>query len=367
MTSKVILKSVLKDYVDTLDSVKQGLQDTLDSRNAAKSALDQAKAETLSRQNALKEAEKRLQNAVDAADDKTYGTVPGLDEAVTAEEALKALEQEKQIQDQKLTDLTQKLEQALQEAADKQAEASAKEQNATATGITADGDVNLEANSSSGSVSIGQKDNALGVTAGGTTHIGTGEGTLLKDVHIDSNGDLTIDSIVAEDTVTITATGDIKGGEGQDTVDIIAPSGSLSSLRGDIGAKENPLKTSLDSVSAFGENIYLDNIKDLVVDSIIAGGNVDLTVDGDVSGSAESDGADMIGGDIQIDASGDIGTEDAPLKQDNRLLYPISGSCQITAEKSKPVYHDTPLIFCFFRKGRIFCIFYKSILHFSAI
>ena len=374
-------KSVLKDYVDTLDSVKQGLQDTLDSRNAAKSALNQAKAEeaaaqkqletanaelkklmnaanpnaeaiqaqreqvasaqsaydsakaeTLSKQNALKEAEKRLQNAVDAADDKTYGTVPGLDEAATAEEALKALEQEKQIQDQKLTDLTQKLEQALQKAADKQAEASAKEQNASATGITADGDVNLEANSSSGSVSIGQKDNALGVTAGGTTHIGTGEGTLLKDVHIDSNGDLTIDSIVAEDTVTITATGDIKGSEGQDAVDIIAPSGSLSSLRGDIGAKENPLKTSLDSVSAFGENIYLDNIKDLVVDSIIAGGNVDLTVDGDVSGSAESDGADMIGGDIQIDASGDIGTEDAPLKVESDEFGATGGDIHISSE-----------------------------------
>ena len=374
-------KSVLKDYVDTLDSVQQGLQDTLDSRNAAKVALDQAKAEeaaaqkqletakaelkklmnaanpnaeaiqaqrkqvasaqsaydsakaeTLNKQNALKEAEKRLQNAVDAADDKTYGTVPGLDEAATAEEALKALEQEKQIQDEKLTDLTQKAEQARLEAAKKQEDANAMEATASATGITADGDVNLEANSGSGSASIGQKDNALGVTAGGTTHIGTGESTSLKDVHIDSDGDLTIDSIVAEEVVTITATGDIKGSEDQDTVDIIAPSGSLSSLRGDIGAKENPLKTSLNSVSAFGENIYLDNIKDLVVDSIIAGGNVELTVDGDVSGSSESDGADMIGGDIQIDASGDIGTEDAPLKVESDEFGATGGDIHISSE-----------------------------------
>ena len=192
--------------------------------------------------------------------------------------------------------------------------------------------MNLEANSGSGSASIGQKDNALGVTAGGTTHIGTGESTSLKDVHIDSNGDLTIDSIVAEEAVTITATGDIKGSEDQDTVDIIAPSGSLSSLRGDIGAKENPLKTSLDSVSAFGENVYLDNIKDLVVDSIIAGGNVELTVDGNVSGSAESDGADMIGGDIQIDASGDIGTEDAPLKVESDEFGATGGDIHISGE-----------------------------------
>ena len=272
---------------------------------------------------------------MDTADDKTYGTVPGLGEAATVEEALKALEQEKQLQDQKLTDLTQKLEQARLEADAKQADAIAKEQHASVTGITADGDVILEANSDSGSASIGQKDNALGVTAGGTTHIGTGEGTSLKDVHIDSNGDLTIDSIVAEETVTIVAMGDIKGSEDQDTVDIIAPSGSLSSLRGDIGAKENPLKTSLDSVSAFGENIYLDNIKDLVVDSIIAGGNVDLTVDGDVSGSgdsAESDDADMIGGDIQIDASGDIGTEDAPLKVESDEFGATGGDIHISSE-----------------------------------
>ena len=282
-------KQVLKDYVDTLDSVQQGLQDALNSRDAAKSELDRAqaeeadaqqrlqtakaelenlknaenpdaeaianqqnkvdsaqsaydsaKAETLNKQEALDAVEKQLQDAVDAADEKTFGTVAGLAGVSSAEEALKALEQEKQLQEKELLDLTDALKQATQEADAKQAEAKDKEQKASVTGITADGDVSLEANSSTGSADIGEKDNALGITAGGTTHISGGADTGLKNVEIESGGDLTIDSIVASDAVHITAMGDIKGSE-LDTVDIIAPSGSLISLGGVIGTMDNPL------------------------------------------------------------------------------------------------------------------------------
>ena len=52
-------------------------------------------SETKNKLNTLKEAEKQLQDAVDSARDKTYGTVPGLEEAASAEEALEALEQER--------------------------------------------------------------------------------------------------------------------------------------------------------------------------------------------------------------------------------------------------------------------------------
>ena len=201
--------------------------------------------------------------------------------------------------------------------------------------------MNLEANSSSGSAGIGEKDNALGITAGGITHIGTGEGTVLKNVDIESGGDLTIDSIVAEDEVNITAMGDINGSEDQDTVDITAPSGSLSSLRGDIGTQEDPLKTALDNVSAFGENVYLENTKDLIIDSIIASGdpdkdgNVHLTVDGDViDGDApvKPDDTDIIGGDIQIDASGDIGTKDDPLDVESDEFGATGDNIHISSE-----------------------------------
>ena len=384
-------KQVLDNYVNTLDSVKQELQDALVNRNAAKSDLDQAqaeeaaakqlledakaelenlknaenpdadaisaqqdkvdsaqsdydnaKAETQNKQDALNDAEKQLCDVVNSADGKTLGTVPGLKEAASAEEALDALEQEQQLRENDLKDLTDTLNQALQDAADKQLEAAKKEQNAFSTGITADGNVNLEANSSSGSAGIGEKDNALGITAGGITHIGTGEGTVLKNVDIESGGDLTIDSIVAEDEVNITAMGDIKGSEDQDTVDITAPSGSLSSLRGDIGTQEDPLKTALDKVSAFGENVYLENTKDLIIDSIIAsggsdnnGGNVHLTVDGDViDGDApvKPDDTDIIGGDIQIDASGDIGTKENPLDVESDEFGATGGDIHISSE-----------------------------------
>ncbi|MDY3859971.1 MAG: hypothetical protein SO014_04955 [Candidatus Limivicinus sp.] len=384
-------KQVLDNYVNTLDGVKQELQAALDNRNAAKSDLDQAqaeeadaqqrledakaelenlkkaenpdadaiqaqqdkvdsaqsdydkaKAETQNKQDALEEAKKQLQDAVDSAGDKTFGTVPGLEEAASAEEALKALEQEKQIQEKELLDLTDVLNQALQDAASKQAEAAEKEQNASSTGITADGDVNLEVNSSSGSAGIGEKDNALGITSGGVTHIGTGEDTALKNVDIESGSDLTIDPIDAGGEVNITVKGDIRGSEDEDTVGIIAPSGNLNSLGGDIGTKENPLKTSLDKVSAFGENVYLDNTGDLIIDSIIAdgdpdkdGGNVHLTVDGDVIDSdspVKPDGIDIIGGDIQIDASGNIGTKENPLDVESDEFGATGGNIHISSE-----------------------------------
>ena len=379
---------VLDDYVNTLDRVKQELQEALDNRNEAQSDLDQAQAEEAAakqrleaaeaelenlknaenpdaaaiqaqqdkvniaqseydnalaeiqnKQNALEEAEKQLNDVVDSAGEKTFGTVPGLEEAASAEEALQALEQEGQIQEKELLDLTDALTQALQDAAAKQTEADEKAQNASATGITADGDVNLEANSSSGSAGIGEKDNALGVTAGGTTHIGTGADTTLSNVDIESGGDLTIDSIVAEGEVNLTAEGSIKGSEDQDTVDIIAPSGSLNSLRGDIGTQEDPLKTALDRVNAFGNNIYLDNIKDLAIDSIISGGdpdqdggNVHLTVDGDVIDGDASAEPNVIGGEIQIDASGDIGTKDNPLDVESDSFGATGGDIHISSE-----------------------------------
>ena len=382
---------VLDNYVNTLDRVKQELQDALDNRNAAKSDLDQAQAEeadarqrleaakaelenlknaenpdaaaiqaqqdkvdsaqsdydnakavTQNKQEALEEVEKLLQDAVDSADSNTFGTVTGLEEAASAEEALEALEQEEQIQKKELLDLTDVLNQARQDAADKQAEADDKAQNASPTGIIADGDVNLEVNSSSGSAGIGDPDNALGVTAGGTTHISTGEGTVLDSVDIESGGDVTIGLIQAEGEVNITSMGDIKGSEDQDTLDIIALSGSLNSLRGDIGTQEDPLKTALDRVNAFGENVYLDNIKDLAIDSIIAsgdsdqdGGNVHLTVDGDVIDGdtpVKPDDADLIGGDIRIDASGDIGTEEDPLDVESDSFGATGGDIHISSE-----------------------------------
>ena len=384
-------RQVLADYINTLENAKQELQAALDKRNTAQTGLDQAqaeeaealqrleaakaqleslknaenpdadaiqaqqdkvdsaqadydkaRAEALNKQDALKEAEKQLQDAVDSARDKTYGTVPGLEEAASAEEALEALEQEEQLRKKELLELTDVLNQALLDAAGKQAEASDKAQNAFPTGITADGNVNLEANSSSGLAGIGEKDNALGITSGGITHIGAGENTALSNVDIESGGDLTIDTIEAQDEINITSVGGIKGSEDPDTVDLIALSGSLNSLKGDIGSKEDPLKTSLDEVSAFGENVYLENTRDLIIDSVIAGGdpdkdggNVHLIVDGDViDGDApvKPDETDIIGGDVQIDASGDIGSKEDPLDVESDEFGATGGNIHIASQ-----------------------------------
>lgn len=396
-------RKVLEDYVNTLDGVKQELKDARDNRDEAKTELDQAKAgeadakqkledakaelealkkaenpdldaiqaqqaevdkaqsdydaakaDTQNKQDVLDASEKQLQDAVDSAGDKTYGVVPGLADADTIEEVLDALEQEKQTRDKELNDLTDALDQAVKDAEAKQREADEKAQNVSSTGITADGDVNLEVNSSTGSASIGDKDNALGITAGGTTSVSTGEGTVLENVDIESGGDLTIGSLVVEGEVNITSKGDIKGSPEQDSVDITAPSANLGSLNGDIGTEDDPLKTTLDRVTAFGDNVYLDNTKDLIIDSIIAdgepgegGGHVDLTVDGDVidgdnavdpdvpagpDAPAKPDDTDIIGGDVTINASGDIGTKEDPLEVESDELSATGDNINISSE-----------------------------------
>lgn len=92
-------------------------------------------------------------------------------------------------------------------------------------------------------------------------------------------------------------------------------------------------------MNAFGNNIYLDNIKDLVIDSIISGGdpdqdggNVHLAVDGDVIDGDASAEPNVIGGDIQIDASGDIGTKDNPLDVESDSFGATGGDIHISSE-----------------------------------
>ena len=89
----------------------------------------------------------------------------------------------------------------------------------------------------------------------------------------------------------------------------------MNSLGGNVGSSEDdPLKPAVDELQASGENVWIDNDKSVIIDSII-GGDIDLTVDGDVLGGDPSDGSDdIIGGDVDIDAIGSIGSEDAPLE-----------------------------------------------------
>ena len=223
---------------------------------------DAAKAETVNKQEQLKNAEQKLQPLVDGANGKTNGTVTGLADAQTAQEALDALEQAYQTGTEELNELNDALTQALETAEQKQTVADQKADAAqnSGTGITADGDVKLEMNDSSGTGSLGTQDNALGITAGGSVSVTTGEGTTLVDVNIESGGDLTVDSLEASGEVNLTAKGDIKGSPDSETVDITAPSANIGSLNGDVGSEDNPLRTMLDEVNAYGENVYLENL-----------------------------------------------------------------------------------------------------------
>ena len=325
---------------DELTAKQQALADAEKAHADAIQNTGDAQTALKDAQNDLDNAKAQLENAMDQAEDDTYGTVDGLGTADSIDEALQALKEALDTHEQKLSDKTNELQEK-QKTADELAklaeEAADKAESAESTGIVADGDVNLEANSSDGSASFGEKDNALGITAGGTTNIRGGEGTTLENVDIESGSDLTIGNMETSGEVNLTAKGDIKGDADNSDRDIIAPSANLGSLKGDIGSKDDPLKTRLDEVSAYGESVYLDNDKDLAVDSIIGEEEVDLKVNGDITDgdsedSAAEDDADIIGGDVNIDAEGNIGSKDDPLDVEADELGATGDDITISSE-----------------------------------
>lgn len=140
--------------------------------------------------------------------------------------------------------------------------------------------------------------------------------------------------------VNLAAIGDIKGSPDSETVDITAPSANIGSLNGDVGTEDDPLRTMLDQVSAYGENVYLENLKY-------------LTVDGDITGNGDPDRDDIIGGGVTIETGGSVtdkGQGDAIIadnldidagtvgEENNPMNMHVSGDVNIHSEYGKIHY-----------------------------
>jgi len=284
----------------------------------AKDAYDDAVSNTKDKEEALKDANEAVKEAESAAKDtlnKVNGNigdrVEGVDDAKNIDEAIKALEDEISEKTDELNDKSDELNEAKKAAEEANQKAEDLADKAEPSGIDTEGDLNLILGSEDGRASVGTEDNALGATADGVISITTDEGTELEEVHLESGDDVQLAPIETNGKTDITANGDITGASDKDEPIITAPELELNSLGGDIGEEDDPLKISVDEIKAGGENIWIENDKDLKIDEIVADEDVTVIVDGDITGGDNED--DIIGGDVELEAEGDIGTQDDPL------------------------------------------------------
>ena len=157
---------------------------------------------------------------------------------------------------------------------------------------------------------IGSDDNALGVNVAGTLSVQVGD-VSADGVNIESTGSIRFDAIEAEH-VHIDALGDILAASDGD-MDIQANELEIRSVTGDVGQSDRPIRTSVDSLTAIGDEIHIANDQSLTIDSVI-GQDVQLDVDGDVT--AGSGDPNIIADRLEIEASGNIGTQEERLHID---------------------------------------------------
>ena len=185
---------------------------------------------------------------------------------------------------------------------------------AVASGISTEGDLNL--NLLNGGT-IGEENNALGVTVAGGLTITAGEGTV-DGLYLESGADLSLAPVTVNGDVVINSLGDIQGMAGISDTDITADNAELNSLGGDIGAATDWLVTCLERITATGNNVYIKNRKSLVVDTV-TGGTVNLDVAGDITAGTAAGGGNnnnIIADELVLDADGSVGTKDERLVSD---------------------------------------------------
>jgi len=203
--------------------------------------------------------------------------------------------------------------------------AAAKRSAAHHSGISTEGDLNLHLSNGG---TIGAADNALGVNVGGVLTAAAGEGAELKGLYLESGADLNLAPVTVKGAVQIDSWGDIQGAADSSGAIITADNAVLRSLDGDIGRQAVPLLVNLDRVTASGNNVYIKNLKSLIIDTII-GGLVDIAADGDIiAGTPEGGGNEnnIIADELNLNASGNIGSADGRLVTDTAGLSASAGN-----------------------------------------
>jgi hypothetical protein len=134
-------------------------------------------------------------------------------------------------------------------------------------------------------------------------------------MYLESGADLHLAPVTVNGEVKIDSLGDIKGAVGAKGAVITAANAALSSLGGDIGASSVPLLVYLDRISAAGENVYIKNLKSLIIDTI-TGGKVSIEADGDITAGTPAGGGNennIIADELTLNADGNIGADGQPL------------------------------------------------------
>ena len=313
--AKELQDRLTQDPVDAeaVAAAEQKLKGAEEALAKAEEALSDAESKLSDAEKALKDAQKVLAEAKEALEDAqaTYDQAYEI-----AEEARKELQDAIARRDElkAQADKAQKDVDAAQKAYDDAAADvdNAKDREEIPT-IQTGGSLDLTAGGD-----VGKSNHGLSLAVDGTVTVDAG-----GDVHLRSTDDLTIDSIQSNDgngTVMIRGTGGIRDLEGSTKPAIQAQKLDIST-RGDVGEKENPLSLKIQELKADGENIYIENEEDLIIDSIHADEEIKLDVGGDIK---MKDQNSIISGErLEATIDGNFGEKDAPVRTnlDKILLH----------------------------------------------
>ncbi|MEG2199841.1 MAG: S-layer homology domain-containing protein, partial [Anaerovorax sp.] len=281
--------------------------------------------------NAMGNKQNEINALIKKLDEDTFNKIPALKGQTDVDAAVKAINDELTARAGALT-TAETLKDQLETAATKaEAAAEAARLAASPSGISTEGDLKLQLTTGG---SIGTTGNALGVTVGGELTVRNGGKNPLQDIILESGGNLTIGNLVAADSVQIHSLGTIKESDSVSGPAIVAVNGVLTSVNGNIGTDKNqPLHVSLDRVTALGKEVHISNDKSLQIDQIV-GGDVDIKVDGNMTAGGTGENNNIISDNLDLGATGDIGTSDAALKVDTNVINSNSDNLYVKSDDS---------------------------------
>ena len=197
------------------------------------------------------------------------------------------------------------------------------------THISGDGDLHLHLQSSTGTASVSHEDGSLTISVGGKVTITSDQDTVVENVYLESHKELKLDPIVATDVIDLYSMNGIYAANQGDQVLLDADSVMLwSMLDGDLGTEAQTLILNTNLLNAFGNNVYLENSKDLEVDKLLAKETLNLTVQGNLNDLRDDDTVlnGIEGKKVNLQVSGDIGS------RGNNVSISSDGAINITAQ-----------------------------------
>lgn len=177
--------------------------------------------------------------------------------------------------------------------------------------ISAGGNMNLNAGGK-----IGTSDKYLSITAGGRLDA-TG-----TDIYIGTTGSLLLGDITANSqtgTLELLALGNISSSGVISKLK--ANEGSIVSVNGNLGTKDNQLRTNFYTMDLVGNNIYNRSGKDVIIGIIAATETAEINIVGNLTGSGN--GTDITANNLTLRVNGDMGSETNPIniQAPNANLY----------------------------------------------